>query len=123
MTEMLINAGATLVRKLDERGSAPDAAFWLYSPDQQVWKLVLVDVKVGKIGPREAYREVQETLADTPEIRALTLDDVSIAKPDSPILKLLRTAIHTGPSISGIRFKNNVINGTLIEDAYIYRLK
>lgn len=123
LNKELIDAGAILVRKLDERGSAPDAAFWLYSPDQQSWKLVLVEVKVGKIGPRKAYRDIQKTLSDTPEIHGLTLDDVSIAKPDSPVIKLLRTAIRTGPGISGIRFKNNVINGTLIEDAYIYRLK
>lgn len=122
LTKELIEAGANLVRKLDERGLAPDAAFWLYSPDLQAWKLVLAAVKVGQVGPRKVYQEIQETLNDTPELQDLTLDVVSISKPDSPVIVLLRTAISTGPGIRGIRFKNNVINGTLIEDAYIYRL-
>ena len=46
---------------------------------------------------------------------------MSFSVPDAPVVALLRTAIRTGPGISGIRFKNNVIDGTLIEDAYIYR--
>ncbi len=122
LTKELIEAGATLVRKLDESGLQPDAAFWLYFPDLQAWKLVLVEVKVGQVGPHKVYRDVQKTLTDAPELGDLALDDVAIAKPDSPVVALLRTAIRTGPGISGIRFKNNVINGTLIEDAYIYRL-
>jgi hypothetical protein len=38
------------------------------------------------------------------------------------MITLLRVALRTGPGIGGIRFSSNVINGTLIEDAYIYRL-
>jgi hypothetical protein len=34
----------------------------------------------------------------------------------------LRTAIRTDSGINGIRFSNNSINGTVIEDAYIYRI-
>ena len=122
LTKELIDAGANLVRELDGRGLGPDAAFWLYFPDLQAWKLVLVKVKVGEVGPRKVYREIQETLTGAPELKELKLDDVSISKPDAPIVALLRKVIHTGPGISDIRFKNNVINGTLIEDAYIYRL-
>jgi hypothetical protein len=122
LTEELIEAGATLVRKLDERGLPPEAAFWQYFQEAQVWRLVLAEVKMGTAGPREIYREVQKTLIDDPELELLRLEDVSISKPDSPTITLLRAAIHTGPGISKIRFKNNVINGTLIEDMYIYRL-
>lgn len=122
LTNELIEAGANLVRKLDAQSLAPDAAFWFYFPDTQAWKLVLVEVKMGQVGPRKIYREVQKTLADAPELGGLTLDDVSIAKPDTPIIALLRTAVHTGPGITGIRFRNHVIGGTLIDDAFIYRL-
>jgi hypothetical protein len=34
----------------------------------------------------------------------------------------LRSAVRTRPGIDGIRVTNNVINGLVIEDAYIYRL-
>ena len=123
LTKEMIETGATLVRKLDERGLQPDAALWLYSPDLEQWKLVIAEVKVGKKGPKEVYRQIQKILTESAdEIAELSLDDVALAKPDAPIIALLRAAIRTGPGISGIRFKNNVINGTLIEDAYISRL-
>ncbi|HEV2884867.1 MAG TPA: hypothetical protein VGW36_08415 [Pyrinomonadaceae bacterium] len=119
----LIDAGAALIRKLDESGLQPDAAFWYYFPDAQVWKLVVVEVKVGKRGPKEIYRQIQRMLGKMKnEVTELSLDDLALAKPDSPLVTLLRTAVQTGSGIHGIRFSNNVVNGTVIEDAYIYRL-
>jgi hypothetical protein len=123
LTKEMIETGATLVRKLDEQGLRPDAALWLYFPEVQQWKLVIAELKVGTLGPKEIYRKVQQILEKSAnEITGLSLDDVALAKPDAPIIVLLRVAIPTGPGISGIRFTNNVINGTLIEDAYIYRI-
>jgi len=123
LTKEMIETGATLVRKLDEQGLRPDAALWLYFPEVQQWKLVIAELKVGTLGPKEIYRKVQQVLEKSAnEITGLSLDDVALARPDAPIIVLLRVAIRTGPGISGIRFTNNVINGTLIEDAYIYRL-
>jgi hypothetical protein len=123
LTESMINTGAALIKKLDERGASPDAAFWIYFPDIQQWKLMLAEVKLGEIGPKEFYKKIQDTIsASKSEIGELSLDDIALSKPESPIVALLRTAIRTGPGINGIRFTNNVINGTVIEDAYIYRL-
>ncbi len=123
LSKELIDAGAELLRRLDDRGMQPDAAFWFYFPDVSTWKLVLVEVEVGKTGPKEIYRRIQVTLtAAGDDLHPLELDDITLAKPDAPMVALLRTAVHTGPGIAGIRFTRNVVNGTLIEDAYIYRL-
>jgi hypothetical protein len=122
LTKEMIDIGAAFVHKLDEHGFSPNAAFWFYFSDVQQWKLVLAESKLGTIGPKEIYRKIQKILEKyADEIPGLSLDDVALSKPDAPIIVLLRVAIQTGPGISGIRFKNNVINGTLIEDAYIYR--
>ena len=124
LTPALIQEGAALVEGLDKAGVSPDAALWLYFPDIQAWKLLLAEVKVGPEGPREVYRSVQKTLqALRNQVTHLSLEDVVLAKPDEPLIKLLAQAIATGPGINGIRFTRNVVNGTLIEDAYIYRLK
>lgn len=124
LSDAMIESGAKLVQKLDESGILPDAAFWLYFPDVQKWKLVFAEVKLGTVGPKEIYKRIQETMSSLgEEIREISLDDVALAKPQAPIVALLRVAIRTGPGISGIRFTGNVINGTLVEDAYIYRLK
>jgi hypothetical protein len=122
LTRELIEAGAKLVKKLDEDGLAPDAAFWLYSPEEQTWKLLLAEVKLAKKGPKAAYSEVQKLLAKhADELANIKLDDLVIENPDSRIVGLIRKAVRTGPATTGIRFKNNVIDGTLIDDAYIYR--
>ena len=122
LTKELIDAGARLVKKLDEGGLAPDVAFWLYSPEEQTWKLLLVEVKLAKKGPKAAYFEVQKILAKYgQELENIKLDDLVLEKPDARIVELIRKAVRTRPAVSGIRFKNNVIDGTLIDDAYIYR--
>lgn len=124
LTPDLIQEGVTLVEGLDEAGVSPSAALWFYFPDIAAWRLVLGEVQVGPKGPREAYRVVQKTLKRLRNrISHLALEDIVMAKPDAPVIQLLRQAVATGPGISGIRFTSNVINGTLIEDAYIYRLK
>ncbi len=122
LTKELIDAGAKLVKKLDERGLAPDAAFWLYSSEKQTWKLLLVEVKLAKKGPKAAYSEVQKVLQKyAQELENIKLDDLVLERPDARIVQLIRKAVRTGPAVSGIRFKNNVVDGTLIDDAYIYR--
>lgn len=123
LTKEMMDTGAVFIRRLDEHGLSPDAAFWLYFPEEEQWKLIIAQPNVGTEGPKIVYQRMQQILADYPdEISGLSLDDVTLARPDAPIIVLLRVAVRTGPGISGIRFKNNVINGTLIEDAYIYRL-
>lgn len=123
LTDQMIRSGAELVRELDETKLSPDAALWLYLPDVGEWKLLLVEVKLSELGPRPFYEQIQRTLAAAkPELAELPLDSVGLTTPDNPLVLLLSSAIRTGPGISGIRFTNNVINGTVIEDAYIYRL-
>ena len=123
LTKEMIEAGAALLRKLDASGVRPDAAFWFYFSDVQQWKLVLAEMKLGESGPRQIYKKIQEGIStDQTEMQGLALDNITLTKPDAPIVVLLRLAIRTGPGISGVRFTNNVINGTVIEDAYIYRL-
>jgi hypothetical protein len=123
LTPKLIEEGAALVQALDKAGVSPDAAFWFYSSDIQGWKLVLAEMKLGPEGPRKIYRQIQRTLSSLPQDdRAISLDDVAVAKPDAPIVAVLKRAVRTGPGVSGIRFTQNVVDGILIEDAYIYRL-
>jgi len=69
------------------------------------------------------YERLQDAIAALgDELHGLALDSVALAKPHAPIVSLLRIAVGTAPGISGIRFTNNVINGTVIVDAHMYRL-
>ena len=123
LTENMIRSGAALVAMLDERGLAPDAALWFYFPDIGKWKLVLAEVKLSRQGPRVFYKLIQDAISQAdPQLEEVSLDSVALAVPNAPIISLLSSAVQTGPGIGGIRFTSNVVNGTLVEDAYIYRL-
>ena len=123
LTPQLIEEGAELLQALNAAGLTPDAAFWFYFSDINAWKLVLAEMRVGPDGPREIYRQVQRTLdARSDKIRSFSLADVVVAKPDAPIVSVLKRALRVERNAAGVRFSQNVIDGVLIEDAYIYRL-
>jgi hypothetical protein len=124
LTKERIEAGKALLVELEKKGVQPDAAFWLYNPEVADWKLVLAEVKVPKTGPRDVYRQVQKIIDQLPSEwqESISLDLVALTSPDAPLVRLLRKAIRTGPGITGIRFTNNVIDGVIVEDAYIYRV-
>ncbi|HET6628344.1 MAG TPA: hypothetical protein VFG91_01065 [Woeseiaceae bacterium] len=123
LNQGLIEAGQELIRRLDKEGLGPDAAFWLYSSESGTWRLYIAQSKVGRSGPKVIYRQIQKLLkAQHDESDHIELSDIGLMPSDSPFITTLRRAVQTAPGIAGVRFKNNVINGNLIEDAYIYRI-
>jgi len=122
LNEKLIAAGKQLVEQLDAAGITADAALWFRFSDIEAWKLLISLPELIKQGPKSAYRELQKALAKLGEDFPISLNDIAVAKADSPLLRLLGTAVKTGPGISQIRFSSNVVNGQFIEDALIYRL-
>jgi hypothetical protein len=121
INDRLIKSGEILLKQLDSERVVVDAALWLFFPDMQNWKLLLSFPDLIHKGPKAAYEIVQGVLSRIQDV-AFSLDDIVIAKPDASILNLMRMAINTDPGIGGVRFSNNVINGQLIQDSYIYRL-
>src|SRR3989441_4127236 len=123
LTDAMIKAGAELTRKLDEVEWPVVASFWLYAPELNTWKLVVASPVVTSSGPRRAYEAIQKSLATLTNARAqLALSDIEVVEPRHYLVSLLRVAINTGPTINGIRFTKNVINGHFVHDAYIYRM-
>lgn len=117
-----MEAGEKLLRTLDEAGLEVTAAFWFYSSETGEWKLIIACQEVTTDGPKQAYEKVQEHLGKLREQYNISLQNVSLVSPTNDIVKLLGTAIKTGPTVKHIRFTRNVINNVFVEDAYIYRL-
>lgn len=115
-----IEDGKALIQALDAKSLAIKAALWLFSSENNEWRLVIASPYVDKNGPRETYKFIQKTLKALPEV-SLSLNDIFVMSPKNKLIELISTAIHTGNKIEGIRFTNNVIDNTLIEDAFIYR--
>lgn len=124
LVDRLAERGRRLIELLDEAGIRARAALWLYRPESEDWKLVLGLPDLRRTGPRAAYTQIQGVFAANEDVlRPLKFDDIMVQDPSDRLLTLLGSAIQTGPAITEIRFTNNRVGDTLIEDALIYRLQ
>jgi hypothetical protein len=122
-TEM-IAAGERLARHLNDSNLPIDGLLWFYSPEDNSWRFVVGSPEVRNRGPKSVYQEIRQIVSNLPaEDQTIPLDNIFVVDSHEPLIQLLRSAIVTGDRIAGIRFSRNVINGVLIEDAYIYKLK
>ena len=123
LTSEMIKAGAALTERMDKAHIDVRASLWMYSADISAWRLILAIPGVSKEGPKKIYRKIQTALIGMKsDFPSLTLSHIAITPPDSSLIRVLRSAVTTGPGISGIRFSRDTIDGTYIEDSYIYRL-
>ena len=122
LVEKIIEEGKKLIIELDKKEDFNVvAAFWFYLTDIKTWRLIIATPFVKSNGPIKSYQLIQKVLAEL-RLTETTLGDISIVDPENALVKLLGIAIKTGPDIAGIRFNRNTIDGTFIEDVYIYRL-
>lgn len=123
LSKEMIDAGTNLTQHLDAGAFGVEASMWFFNADSSSWRFVIASPHVDSSGIKAAYKKVQETLATSANgYGAIHLRDITLVSPNDPLIKLLRTVIKTGNGVSGVRFSRNLINGILIEDAYIYRL-
>lgn len=123
LSDPMIEVGEKLVKRLDKSNSDVQAAFWMFFPDEKRWKLIIVSQFVKQDGPRRFYKRVVEANKKADESESVvSLNDVGVADTSNTLVNLLRAAISTVDRISGIRLSRTTINGTFIEDSYIYRI-
>jgi hypothetical protein len=128
LVDNIFEQGKKFLEYLDKQNLDIRVAFWLYQKEINSWKLMLSAPKVDSLGSRFFYSKILRQLNSFnfqhgPHSLLSPLDIVVLPYSDNFIV-LLRRAIKTSPApeISSIRFSNNVIDGTLIDDAFIYRL-
>ncbi len=122
LSDSMMKAGAKLIERLDTSASEVKSAFWLYFSEEKSWRLIIASPLVDSEGPRDYYKNI--VLANEsaePDEEVVSLSDIGVTNTSNQIVQLLKFAIKTGVGISGIRFSKNTINGTFIEDSYIYR--
>ncbi|MGI8437042.1 MAG: hypothetical protein ACR2NX_09095 [Chthoniobacterales bacterium] len=123
LSQRMIDAGANLIRTLDEKGVTVRAVFWFYLDGSDTWRLIIASPDVPAKGPKQIYERLQTILGEYPGGEQIDLRDISVVSPTDSLVALLRIGIKTGPNdISGIRFSRNTVSGQFIRDAYIYRL-
>jgi hypothetical protein len=124
LSSEMISAGAELTQQLEAARLIIDASLWFYTTDSNAWRFIIASPEVRVNGPKWVYKKIQTIIFRMPpEKSVISLRDITVVDNQDPLISLLRVAVKTGEVVSNIRFSQNVINGVLIEDAYIYRIK
>jgi hypothetical protein len=126
LVEQDLKDGKRLLETLDKPKSngtsfRVKAAFWLYRPESMEWRLVLATPLVDEKGPLATYVHLGKVL-DSIQLVGLSTHNISVVSPRDPLVKAFRGALRIAPDSAGVRFTRNVVGGTYVEDAYLYRL-
>jgi len=123
LTDEMVRAGEQLIQSLDANGFPVRAAFWYYLRESEVWRLVIASPIVSQLGPTVAYRQIHNVVDEmATDAAKISLNDITVVENDNHRVSLLRAAVGPKRKAAGIRLSQNVINGLMIDDAYIYRL-
>jgi len=118
LVRQMIDDGAQLLQKLDERGVPVRAALWYDDPEKLAWKLVIVTTVAGTPGPLEAYLQIQ--LAMKGLGLGFSLDDILVMSPSSRKFEDLRKTME-GVTKGAFLHPKSPSQGTTFDDAYVYR--
>ena len=120
-TDDMVTDGAELLRRLKNKHVEIIAAFWLYLPEAEEWRLTLVSPQVDSEGPKRLYSTIREALQEAADGEALRLDllNITVLSPSDTIVRALASA-NDLIALSGKRFSGNRLNGIYVEDIYIY---
>lgn len=124
LTPEMIEGGRRMLERLDAAKFRARACFWMYDSEAQRWRFVVASPEVRTQGPLVAYRKI-DTVARRMQggTELFGLGDVTVKADNDPFIRDLRAALKTGPGIHGVRVVRNRINGTVLEDAFIYRAR
>src|SRR5205823_11112557 len=120
-TDDMITDGAELLQRLKNKHVELIAAFWLYVPEAEEWRLTLVSPQVDSEGPRRLYNTIREALREAADGKALGLDllNITVLSPNDTMVRALANA-NDLIALSGKRLSGNRLNGIYVEDIYIY---
>ncbi len=122
LSSQMIAAGAELSRRLQNAKLEVSATLWLYDGESNSWRFIIGNPRVNSEGSRQIYRQVRAVNSLIPEGHPkIELRDITVVDSEDSLLVSLRPAVKNEQP--GIRFTHNVINGTFIEDSYVYRVQ
>jgi hypothetical protein len=119
LTDQMIAAGADLIKQLDRSGWPVVGSLWLYDPEMNEWRLLIVSPSVKDDGPLAAYQRINAQLES---VAHLSWEPISVVSPDDRRVRALASAYKTGPDLQGRRVHRTAVNGYYVDDAYVYRL-
>jgi hypothetical protein len=121
LTKEMLEAGKGLIRDLDKAKFMVNTAMWLFFPESDTWKLIIVSPEVKKIGPTKVYEKIGNVISKMSSERRIALKDISVMRYDDPFISSIRSRIKTGKKVAEISIVSTPVNSHYIEDGLIYR--
>jgi hypothetical protein len=118
LVRQLIEDGARLLQRLDERGIPVRAAVWFSDPEQSAWKFVLVTSVASNPGPLEAYMQIQHAMSGLD--LSILLDDIVVMAPNSRKFEQFKRTMEGVAKGAALR-PGGSSEGVAFDDAYVYR--
>lgn len=113
--------GRELLDILDRVGFSITGAAWIYSEDRDEWKLVLRTPKAEK-DRLDALLQIAQALDAEGDLRSrIDFTRLTIVPPKDVVMAAMGRTVKADGS-APVRFDRNLVDGTMINDALIYRL-
>ena len=115
-----VDAGAKIIKALDDTQLKVNVAMWVVSPDYDDWRLVLASSALDQNQPLKAYEKVTQVLQNNhihmrPPILILPMRDTFIGD--------LRKNFGKTGHVDGMRLGGQSFGNRFISDAYVYRIR
>jgi hypothetical protein len=122
-TKEMIKAGNKLLNRLEEAGLEVVAAFWLYTSENNEWRLMLACPSVDVEGQRYAYGKIWDALYGQPnQVLNIESTDTTVISPSDTLVRAL-ASVKSLVDISGKRLGPTGINGIPVDDIYVYFIR
>ena len=93
LTKEMIDAGAELLKRLDEANLDVQAALWVYLWESNRWWLVFALPGIQEEGPLKSYQKIHGVLSQIPDNQpGVHWSDISVVATDDRFISRLRTS-------------------------------
>ncbi|MDB5654019.1 MAG: hypothetical protein JWQ94_1632 [Tardiphaga sp.] len=121
LVDLDVAMGRELLDILDRAHFPVTGAAWIYFEDRDEWKLVLRTPKAEK-DRLDALLQIAQALDAEGDLRSrIDFTRLKIVPPKDNVMAAMGRTVKTDGS-APVRFDRNLVDGTMINDALIYRL-
>lgn len=119
----MLQAGAALIKRLDETNAQVAAAFWLLDSEEKTWVLTIVSSLVESEGPRRYYKRINDiNKSAQPDEDIISLHDIQVVTTNNRIVRAIKHSNLRQSLPENNRLGKNTIGDVYIEDMYLYRM-
>jgi hypothetical protein len=121
LVDRRIAEGQGLLLQLVQDDFDVTAAFWLKAPEDPFFHLIIASRLVDRVGPGEAYRELQ-TSHRRVGVTCISLAEIKLIGVQNPIVGDVRKMQKQSGTDRPIHFHGGQLGNVAVEEAYIYPL-